>query len=101
MRTFHFMTVDMSLVDKNVEAENFEGWDVLKLIKELRTDAITPTILITGYEQEYTELSSAMHVRSNFFYGQRGILAIKKLLDPINREDDRIDLRFPDDHRTT
>ncbi len=95
---FHFITIDMQLNEKNKEAKSFEGWDILELIKKFRVQAITPVMVITGYGAQYNELKATKKVESLFFM-EKGEFDRQKFLEIINKQVEKIDLRFKDDHR--
>ena len=95
---FHFITIDMQLDEKNMEADKFEGWSVLELVKKLRIQDITPAMIITGFGEHYKMLKSVKKVESLFFM-EKGEFDRKTFLEIINREVERIDLRFKNDYR--
>ncbi len=97
---FHFITIDMSLKDDGTTPNAYEGWTVLSAIEKLRIKDITPTMVISGYEDEYHEFRPIKNLQGIFFMGKSDFDE-EKLLDIINREVDRIDLRFEGDHRQT
>lgn len=97
---FHFITIDMRLDDdKDINPEQFEGWKLLEVIKKLRVQERTPVMVITGYGVEYKELKNIKNMESLFFMEKGRDFDLKKLLEIVNMQVKRIDLRFNNDFR--
>jgi CheY-like chemotaxis protein len=95
---FHFITTGMSLADDNLNPEEFGGWKVLKKINQLRINKVTPVMVLTGLENAYLQSAMDKGLEATFFMAKRNFDK-EKLIEIINREVERIDLRFLDDHR--
>ena len=95
---FHFITIDMQLDEKNMDADKFEGWDILEIINRLRIQDITPAMIITGFGTHYQMLKKTKKVESLHFM-EKGEFKKEKFLEIINKEVKRIDLRFKNDYR--
>jgi len=96
---FHFITIDMSLDEGRSNAGNFEGWQVLEIVKKLSVESRTPTMVITGFEVEYKKLIPEKDLQSIFFMG-KGSFDREKFVETVVRAVDFHDLRFKDDHRS-
>jgi DNA-binding response OmpR family regulator len=97
---FHFITIDMRLDDKkDMNPDQFEGWELLQIVKKLRVQNNTPVMVITGYEIQYEKLKNEKDTNSLFFMGKGKGFDLEELLDVINTQVKRIDLRFKNDYR--
>lgn len=94
---FHFITLDMRL-SKEMDPSKFEGWSILEIVKKLRTQDITPVMVITGHETDYERLKNKKEVESLFLMG-KGEFNREEFIAIINREVDRRNLKFNNDHR--
>jgi DNA-binding response OmpR family regulator len=98
---FHFITLDMRL-DKdskeNLRIDEFEGWDVLDVIKRLRVEQMTPVMVVTSYPEDYEEYKHIKGLESLFYMGKKAFDK-RGFLEIVNREVARIDLRFNNDYR--
>lgn len=102
MQMFHFVTLDMrldKLSKENLLAVDFEGWDILGLIKKIRLEQITPVMVVTSFAEDYERLKPLKKLES-FFYMEKRPFMKKEFLEIINREVARIDLRFKNDFRS-
>jgi CheY-like chemotaxis protein len=95
---FHFITTEMNLADETFNPDEFGGWKILSKVKQLRIRDISPVMVITGLEEEYLYYASENGLKADYFMG-KGNFDEKKLIEIIDREVARIDLRFKDDHR--
>jgi CheY-like chemotaxis protein len=95
---FHCITIDMNLDEANNDADNFEGWDILKKIERLRIKDRTPTYVITGYGEDYLKIRGKKKLEAIFFM-EKGQFDRQEFIDTIESEVERIDLRFKGDYR--
>ena len=95
---FHFITIDMRLDDNNTEPADYEGWDVLAILKQLRTQDTTPAMVITGYPEDYQDHWRKKRLRSVFFMS-KGAFDRKEFIKIVEIAVQSHDLRFKDDHR--
>lgn len=63
---FHFITIDMQLKSDS-DRHNFEGWDILRIAKELNLENTTPCMVVTAYPEDYRELAHIKKLKSMFF----------------------------------
>jgi DNA-binding response OmpR family regulator len=95
---FHFITIDMRLDDSNQAPGRYEGWTILKVVKELRIQNLTPCMIVTAHGEDYHELKKSKNVESLFIM-EKANFDRKQFLAIINRMVEQNDLRFKDDHR--
>lgn len=95
---FHFITLDLQLNESTLVGNELEGFNLLKLIKKVRIENITPIMVITGYGGEYKRVTQKNAIPDAYFM-EKGNFDRQSFLDIINREVIRINLRFKDDHR--
>jgi len=95
---FHFITIDMQLHNDTTTPEQYEGWNILEIIKKLRIQIITPCMVITAFGANYLKHKGAKKVESLFFM-DKSKFDEQAFLDKVNEQVQRINLRFKDDHR--
>jgi CheY-like chemotaxis protein len=96
---FHFITIDMQLKESTVDAETFEGWEILQIVIKLRVQRTIPVMVITGFEMEYQELRHEKECEALFFMS-KGNFDGKKFIDIVERETHMTGLTFFNDHRS-
>src|ERR1700722_280880 len=95
---FHFITIDMQLNKKTWDRDKYEGWSVLEIIKKLRTQYVTPTMVITAFDDDYNELKHSKKLESIFFMG-KAVFDRDVFIEIIEKSVAKIDLHFYNDHR--
>ncbi len=95
---FHFVTIDMQLDNNNKTPGKYEGWTILETVKKIRLQNTTPCMVITAWGEDYEEVKKLKNVESLFIM-EKQTFDRKIFLEIINKNVERIDLRFKDDHR--
>jgi len=95
---FHFITIDMNLKRHNRIPEAFDGWDILKVVKQLQLNERTPTMIITAYPEDFLRLHIGQDVEELFLM-DKGTFDRDEFIKIVEREINRKNLRFKDDHR--
>ena len=96
---FHFITIDMKLDENSpLIPDALEGWDVLNLLRKHDIDKMSPTMIISGYTEDYEKLLKPRKIQGLFIMNKTNF-SKNEFLTIVNREVKRTDLRFYGDQR--
>jgi len=95
---FHFATVDLQLDNNTQNPSEFEGWDILEEIIRHRTDNRMPTMVITGFPEQYKKFSKTKNLKATFFMSKKEFDK-KEFIENVINAVEEINIRSFDDKR--
>ncbi len=95
---YHFATVDLQLDEATTNAPDFEGWKILDEIIKLRAESRMPTMVITGFDKEYIELSNIKKMHGTILMKKKKFEK-ETFLQLVTNAVDEFEVRFHNDQK--